>query len=388
MFSQRILVRPRYDTHGMLVYSAICGVACGFLYYPLVRLISFFTNAAVLYFGFPGRLVWLLLVLQPLLLPLAVALPLAVLSARKCQRPGPVFLMGQSFGAFFLLGYQGLSWYLHPFRGPFLHWISLLLIMLVAVLVGALFGLANLVLRQFMIMMRGRIVEQDGTLCWHCGYIVGRPPQSERCPECGGPTTTRRPERRSIIKDLRDFGRKRARLVGLIVFGALLIAAGRQFLRHQSPVVSMLAGISGVSELFHGPMMKTGTRNGALTLVGGWEATGVVRPIDGDPVRVLTICYVAQPGPEQPSMQIQLMAKVPGAPSEMGQPGDPVVLVNLDAAQATFVKDFGVPESLTKAIIEAADQAGWSQTFPAPNTFGQFIIVDPSSHFPALEPGE
>ena len=96
---------------------------------------------------------------------------------------------------------------------------------------------------------------------------------------------------------------------------------------------------------------------------------------------VLDICYYDPPDPYQPLMQLQLLANASEGGFVVGDPGNPVIIVNLDQAQADHVMNQGVPQELIDAMIAAADAAGWTAELPHPNQYGDFVVVDPDPFF-------
>ena len=370
MYSKTI-VRPRYATRDIVLWAAIFGCVSGIALHLILnnQLVKFAYSAVEALFP---PLIQLLLFAPPFVL---VVLPFAIFFARRCQRPWAVYLAGHTFGFSSVLGYLISAW----FRGPaigftLMLWMALLLA--VGFLgIGIILGLANLGLRQLNYSTRFRILEQDGTLCWHCGYTVGDPAQSDRCPECGDPTQ----DRADDYQRGRLLTRKRAHVLAGALFVLLAGTVGWRILNHEVTAAGVLSSIAGADRARKTAMLKLGVREDRLTLVGAWETVGVARPVAGHPDKVLAVCFDPSPRRGQPHMQLQLLAR---AQFVTWRYGDPVVVCDLSQEQVAYVREHGLPDSLVTAMVEAAESAGWTATLPTPNTFGRFVVVDASDHFP------
>ena len=66
--------------------------------------------------------------------------------------------------------------------------------------------------------------------------------------------------------------------------------------------------------------------------------------------------------------------------------GVPRIVCELDERQTEHAIDNGVPDTLAKALIDAADDAGWVSSGVAA-TGKSDVVVSADGHFPELEKG-
>ena len=118
---------------------------------------------------------------------LGLPIPLALWFARRCQRSSHVYLAGHLFCGCYVLAFAFATSGLAPGAWVSVGVVWLAGLLVLAMAVGAIGGFANILLRTLNRRLLFQVLEQDGTLCRACGYQIGKPPLSSRCPECGVP---------------------------------------------------------------------------------------------------------------------------------------------------------------------------------------------------------
>jgi hypothetical protein len=372
VLADSIKVRPRFDARGVLLFNAVAGI-------PMSgpQWLATYTQTGSALFSYLKAvgLSFATLSLGMFLVPLALAITLA----QRCQRARLAFWAGFAYGTAFAvsglwaLGYSGLGAVASlgalcsiPF-----------VLALLGSLPGAVFGMGYLAVNKVFQKIRYTVQEQDGSMCWTCGYVVGDPPLADRCSECGTPVHPPIVQA-SPFRRLR-LAYKRSASVLSTVLGLAMVACVVLPLSLQAARVGRFTKIPGGGTTAGVPMFELAPLNGTMQMVGAWEAMATLQDVPERPQMVLAICHDPSHAIGQPVIQLQLLAK----PSRQGPPseyGDPVLVCNLDQAQAQQVLDHGVPTQLVEALRDAADNAGWTPLLPTPGRFGRFILIDPSPH--------
>lgn len=355
------------------MWSGICGTVCGVIVFVVYR---FFRD--YIFAGFVTGLLSKTAFSAVSFIGISLlVLPLSAHLLRRCQRPVIVYLCGQWFGSCLFFGILAASWYRRP--DSIGHWgevILIPLVIVVALVVGAITGLAHLLLRELVRAVGFGIIEQTGSLCYSCGYELRAHRQGARCPECGRVHFSR--ERRpTTLSRLLGKGKRLSRPIGLVFFAALLVLLVVRGMLRSHVLASEFTHIDSHARPQRMTMMNLVQRAGGLTIGGGWEEYGIVRAIDGHLEMRLLVCKATAQGPLQPAMQLQLVAA-----SEYGYAyGDPVIVCNLTPTQAAHISANGVPSALEKALVDLAIEHKWKPSLPGPNTFGGFVELDPEPFF-------
>jgi hypothetical protein len=379
--ASKIRVVPAYDPRGSLVWSAVFGGACGLLYLGPGALLSINGAGALsglLGFCFlvPGcALIWQLL-------PLILALPFALRFARHCQRVRQTYLVGLVFGTSFILmpsliSFWGTTALISGLRD--LLWIGVFLLW--ALLIGSVFGLLNLLLRWIVRSSRYVLLEQDGTLCWTCGYPVGRVEGAMRCSECGLLFDRQRTDR-SWLARLTRAAKRHSRVVLALLCVSFVAMIGHRLVTISLPKNAMFDRVSKEGSIFRGHMFNAAaSAKVGWTPAYGWEATGLCVELPDESIMHLIIMYEPNPGPGQPFVQLQLAPATAGAFGSL-LPGfaNPFIVCDLTEAQTELVREHGLPSSLIDALKKTAVDAGWTPMTPgiAPT---QTIAVPADEHF-------
>ena len=353
-----VMVRPRFDGRGLHATALLTGVAVAAGTYLLSHpghFVSLLTHLAIqsLLPRPVQAFIWIILVL-------VVSAALGVLFARRCQRLAPVFAVGQVYGSAVVLTYCVARWLQEPTlvgmtAGTYGIVLPSLFVVMAAAFVGSMFGAGNLLMCRFCSRYLFRILEQDGTLCWGCGYIFGHATIAT-CPECG----RSRNNSQNTASPRKSLGARRV-LARIGATSIIVLAVTAVLLRTTTPIYpagNALSKLPNTNTMATLPMFDARISNGLAQVNNAWDSFGAVQNLPGHPQMVLGICYESNPRPGQPTMQLQLLAR----PTRQGPPaedGDPIVLCNLDRAQADSVLQFGVPKELAQAMVAAAERAQW-----------------------------
>lgn len=236
---------------------------------------------------------------------------------------------------------------------------------------GAILGSVALAITRHLVF---RTVEQNGLLCWRCGYNTG----SERvlnCPECGTPGDPKRFRSRWLHRVV-AVGR---RIGWAVCLALLLIGIGIEgaacYHNKDSPRSRFVQAMAKHGRVEPGTIYAIG---GTLDPQG---VTLLVRtPLDASQRLDLLIVHVPPP-PRADGAVMQLqVAQTPSLTG--GFVACPQVLCNLNAVQAEVVMAAGVPESLKDAMLKASAAISW-RGWPLGSALPPNIGVDPTPHFPA-----
>ncbi len=356
-----VRVRRRIRLAPLAVWSSILGALSGAL-------------ASVLFVR-PGWLLffWLRPLYQLLLMGMIVLVPALLLApwlGSRCQRPGHVYLAGQTYCSLYVWALLLVSATLGPGATAGLTLTTLVSVLGAGLIVGVAGGLANLLLllvnRTFLFL----VLEQDGSLCSHCGYQVGAPPATPRCPECG---TLSRAQARPAPRWSRAL-RSNGHWAGLALFCVLATAImAHRFVVEGAETRAFLRAFGGSNRMFEGVILGEGGR-------GAWESVGVYQELPARPGQIVMILYDATREPGEPAMQVRLgtLTRTPGGhlfPAD----ASPCVMSSLDEQQAEYATAKGIPPSLIDELIDVAAAAGW----PAAGRPAPPVTVDAAPHFPA-----
>lgn len=368
------LVREPYDRRGAVAWAIIAGftlaLAYSFIGYELKKL-------ALLLFALPLIVqAAIYYVLQFGVLGLALLAGLRLLN--RIRRPGFVYIIGHIFGSSYLLGLHWFSLMTSPGLVADDPWLILYEAVIVAgcVVLGAMAGLGLLLLNLLLRNLQGDIIEQDGTHCWQCGYMIGNPqnpPTSTTCQECGQENSYQGPQPNEFLLWFYKF-RKRRWKAALVVFLALVFLP-LAFKAKTDTDASTILGVSG--RQVRAGIFLMGTRNGSLTVINFADGFGTIMKLEDSPQMELGVMTTSSPSPGQPHMQLQLMSA-----SSPGGWGDPVVLCDLDASQAEWIRTHGIPKKLIEAIVETAHANNWQPNLPSAPYFGGFVTIQPDQYLP------
>jgi len=217
------------------------------------------------------------------------------------------------------------------------------------------------------------LVEQDGTRCCRCGYIVGRPPSAKICPECGEFTHE---VMVTAVLD-RDRMNRRARVARYAFIASAAVMFVSWLLgnvRTSSEVREMLAFAGNDANVFRlAAVVPTPNPNPLVRQFTFEPGFATKTSALADSQMVLAIVW--RPG--ERTLQLQLLADAPFLVFH----ADPLIFSTLDESQSDRVRDEGVPDSLVHAFVEKANASGW-KPMPQGGTLSGIIEVDPTPHFP------
>ncbi len=291
----------------------------------------------------------LVLVLTPMVLP-------GLYMARCCQHRGVVFAGGALVGGVYAGSSFAVQVARYGWAGP-----GSAFAVLSVLFVAALVGTAHVVMLAFYRRYVGRLIIYDGTQCVGCGYCVSHTTSAE-CPECGLARDTPMKPFGRIYRFAQGLRRHRV-LCALILATGATAAVGTLAWRTW-PVWQLRATLPIEFE----GIMGRGRRVFVVDIPQ--EIRSVAIDFDySDPMGDL-------------GMVIRLSTLINAATGGWDDEGTVRVHARLSPAQARAVLDGGVPDSLVRAMLDAADAEGW-QPPPPGGMFppGPVIDIDPDAHF-------
>ncbi len=373
----KVHVRPPHKHKGLMILCAMYGVCCGVgfaIFTWILDDLSFGPSA--------GFIIFLVCTFMAPLLGVALYL------ARYCQHKGPVYLAGQVAGTCYFAGMLLTLFVIDGVMPSVTPWWVYLQMIGVAVGNGVIAGLINLLFRTVCFNGVSVLMEQDGTLCVSCGYCVVHSP-SDCCPECGTPRDA----------PLKSSGR-------IFRFAELLGSHSRN-LKYSAAVILVLA-VAGFAYQ-HAPIWRLKQRFKSechvqpvtsYTLASGQyggaaSGASACKPLDDDPAnRVIIVCYYRRTffGSYRMLLSLAYHVSMPdgrGGTWTYNQMGNPRVACDLNEEQAAFVVSSGIPESLSDAMIQAADDAAWEPLQQGVQTqLKDGVVVSADGHFSELKKGE
>jgi hypothetical protein len=247
---------------------------------------------------------------------------------------------------------------------------------------GAGAGLLALGLRWFVRWIVVTFEEQDGSLCWRCGYRLGSP-RIQRCPECGTPAAFHRYRfGRTLAPLWWACARSRVGSVALLV--VLLSAGSWMFVANGGPGTLRFVrriGTERGSELTFGWMYDVEKPSP----YAGRPVPAVWRPFAGQRDHGLLVCYLPDDETGLPATQIWLGIQIGPADSRGLGAATPAVLCELDRAQADWVLRHGLPDPLVAGFQEADQrQTSTIGSYPQPGSAIQRIHA--AAYIPATTP--
>lgn len=297
-----------------------------------------------------GRLtgtVVLVLVLTPMVLP-------GLYMARCCQHRRAVFGGGALLGGVYAGSYYVVQLARYGWGTPGSAYVG-------ALFVAALVGTTHLAMLAFYRKYVGKLVIYDGTQCVGCGYCVSQT-TSAVCPECG------------LARDtpMKPFGRIYCFAQGL----------RRHWLLYAVILATAAMGAVGTLAWRTWPVWQIRQR---LTIesegiIGSGRRVFVV-DIPED-IRSLTIDFDYSNPMGDHGMVIRLSTLINAATGGWHDEGTVRVHARLNPVQVRAVLDGGLPDLLVRAMLDAADAAGW-QPPPPGGMFppGPLVTIDPAAHF-------
>lgn len=282
-----VRVRRRVPLAPLVVWSCILGALCGALASFLLVRPGWLANSGL------RPLAILVLAGMVLVVP---SMLLALWLARRCQRRVHVYLAGQAHCSSYVWSLLLVSALLGPGATAGLDLQTLVSALGAGLIAGVAGGLADLLLLLVNRTLNFRVLEQDGSLCGHCGYPVGAPPGSPRCPECGTPAAAQARPASRWLRALRSCGHWAA----LAMFCGLVSAIlAHRFMVERAPTRNFLRAFDGGDHVFHGAILGG-------DMPGVWECAGVYRELPGRPGQTVMILFDATRDPGEPSMQVRL----------------------------------------------------------------------------------
>jgi hypothetical protein len=224
-----------------------------------------------------------------------------------------------------------------------------------AVLAAAAFGLWRVFGR--------RVVVQTGTICWGCGYDLGRA-DLRRCPECGAAFDAATPPRHIVRRDS-PWWIRRARPALVCLSVLILGVLGWTATTHVVPSIRFAhAAPVGWEQRSDVRIPRYYWHQAELhwsdpASVVWWRAD-----VPGSDAGIV-VQYVPHPRVNEPSMYVGRAAMNAATMSPMScvHAGSTRVWAELDADQASQVlRSRAVPEELVEAIRTAAAGKGWTST--------------------------
>ncbi|MCZ6652773.1 MAG: hypothetical protein O7D91_07075 [Planctomycetota bacterium] len=378
----KVHVRPPHKHKGLLMLGAVYGLACGCPLVPFVRevepVFNWLANNVRVVGPMQAVMAFMLCVV---LAPFVVC---AAYMARSCQHNKSVYLVGQVAGSSYVVGIFATACLLEGPPPP--QWTPYLLVLGMSVGGGVAAGLLGLLFNGLHVNFISVLLEQDGTLCVECGYCVAHSP-SDRCPECGvSRDTPIRP-----LGRIYACGELLAKHSGKTkyAFCALIVCAVSTFLWHEMPVWKFSSRFETDDSVVQNSSHRPGGLNQGFTR----GALDISRPIENDALgRVLIIQQYRRSYFGSPRLQVRVghVVSMPGGGTRTFRylmDGVPRIVCELDERQTEHAMENGIPGTLVRALIKAADDAGWVPS-GAGATAKPDVVVSADGHFPALENDE
>lgn len=348
----RIRVRRRYNLETVLELALVAGIAFGFASRAVAPLI------------FPNGIAPDLL----FALGCAVLLATGMWFNRQTQRPLYLFFAGLVAGCFYHVAWMfwaALS--IAPMemtRSPREYGIALLAVGLFAVAVGTAYVMLCLANRS----MWFEIVEQDGYLCWHCGYCMSGV-RSPQCPECG--KSPDRPRARwPLLRRVLEAGAQHSRVIAIVLLAAVATIACQRYILRVRPMRQFLHCF--IDEKQQNFFFDTFYPNGTSNPRSAWNAHdgvyeftyGFFLPISRSPDHCLIVFYDPLRREDQAKMQIRLAyARSTGI---LGLPAvyewEPRIICNVNSPVADRICRDSIPDALISELLASAVSAGWPAT--------------------------
>ncbi|MCH8970109.1 MAG: hypothetical protein IIA66_13455 [Planctomycetes bacterium] len=385
----RVYVRPPHKHTGLMILCAFYGITFGCIPVLLGRVgpwLAIWLIFAQGMWGF-GAIMSIIMFCGILVPPVIVACSLA----RSCQHKLPTFLCGQVLGS--CIGVPGSISQFFLFPGSMLlrPWWQHLVQVLGCLVAGAVVGLSFLLVRFMYVNFVSVLVEQDGTLCVKCGYCIAQSP-SERCSECGAPVDTALRQLGRVQRFAEFLGSRTRQMAYLAAF---LVSVGAAFLAwHHLPVWRFSSTIAREEQYTISQYVPVGGQSRGVLGLG----PEVAREVTIGTLTGVLVVHLHRPAfYKAPLVQLRLATKVPfpgvvGIASQSGYfllDGIPRVVCELNEIQTRSVLKHDIPQRLIDALVEAAEEAGWTPaTFTPPVLPKPDIVVAADGHFPASENGE
>ncbi|MCC6320505.1 MAG: hypothetical protein IT438_03595 [Phycisphaerales bacterium] len=329
-------------------------------------------------------------------------LPHAVLSvwfARLSRRIRPLLvttmLMGAAMLASMVVYSQLFMFHAGALSHGFWHW-SIIIPLAIFTLLG---GSAGLLFR-WLTRLLVEPVEQDGLMCWRCGYNIGAA-SLRICPECAEPADPSRFRRRWIARAWSNACRAGP------IFLAVVLTIGLGWCAYRlgvvrPPYARFIERMADTRDNIHQwCYIRSGQQNYE------WDGLLAQQPLADGTDRVIAYAYwprgVGEAGRADIRMRIFLGEKrthsftmQSGGTSKletmMVKPteGSVRIFADLTGAQAEqVIRDGHAPDSLILALLDAADKHNWkggSTTLWGPTYGAEEVAIDPQQHFQGANP--
>lgn len=298
--------------------------------------------------------------------------------ARCCQHKRHAFVLGFVFGTVFLIATS---------VGQTLNVISqidiasrILSSIVGSVLYGLAYGLVCVLAVFAYRLVFSKLADQDGTLCGQCGYCITYC-TGGRCSECGADIASAT-KPKNVVHRLAALLSRHARvaIATFVVVAALLVWAKIEV---QQPYRRFRDRFSedGLVYFMQPP------RHGEL------EAYRVLDSANGQQM-VLVIQYYRRHFWHAPRIEVRLGSRqrpsgTTQAPASGKWPtlGTPSIVCRLDGRLVQYVLDHDLPSALVDAMLERAEEVGWSPLSSAAVSSSLEESIAPEPFFPmALRP--
>lgn len=369
MKAERIRVCRPYDRQAMVTRWALFGIAAGTAFCALFctpawrGLVQVYgagqeETVTALWFALPFVFAWRF--------------------CRLCQNPFLVYLSGQVFCTSYVLTSETLRKLVGPNFGLdlSLQWGAIALSKAIAI--GAIGGVTNLAIRQFNVLFRFVILEQDGALCDQCGYRIG-PARSSRCPECGTKVPSQRPavavgqRWRGVIK-----------LSALVVLLALIVIPPSS-INQRTTIAQFIRQFRYSPDVFGGTIVTDNPppyQQPYEPPYEWWEAVGTYREIRATKRNVVLIVLIATDRDAPVPVQLRLGSLQRGPDGSLvPYDGDPWVRCDLSREQASMILGGDIPQSIIDELARIADEKTWAPAPYGSSTTKPIVTVPAEPHF-------
>jgi hypothetical protein len=251
-------------------------------------------------------------------------------------------------------------------------------------IIAAISAGAALLIRWLVRVVLFTTIEQDGTRCRRCGYLLGSPVITT-CPECGSAAD---PSRLAFARLHRvsDWMQRRALVPAGLLCAAMLVQLVITVHFRTLPALRFLGAFPSGGNAVSGLMIPREKPYGVhSSCVASWV------PVPDDSLRAVIILYVPDYRSSLPPMRLAMAATPGPTPPPMsglqGNFGSPEIGCDLSRDLAERIIREGIPPALIQALVAEADLANWQSTPAAVpgwfTTINQTHWIDPTPYFSA-----